>query len=156
MKKDKLMKPLILLFALAVVLTSCCKKKDFTKTIKNYEAAYAALKMNKALFVEHAVTDNANGDILFVLSKSIVQDLHAKGQIKDGELLLNLWDQDLVMNESNAVSYFKNDNVYFLVSRCGDGVEYLVNDGGEEIELDVDSSNRKERVKENWMYLRMK
>jgi len=143
---------------LMLIYSSCCIETDYKKHFYKFERAASVLIENKAILSKYENRFNRSGkdDFIFLVSRSEFAQMVKLEGSKDLETILSLWDARLNDNEESSLWLLKNGNIYFQLDKCRNGYNYLVYDGGEEIEIDVSDDNIKERVKPNWIYIRMR
>lgn len=141
-----------------LICTSCCFETNYRNHFEKFEKAASILNKNKAILSrnENSFNVSRDEDFIFLAGRREFAEIIRLESNTDLEDILSLWDENLIENEPASLWLLKNGNVYFLLDKCQNGYNYLVYDGGEEIEIDVSDDNIKERIKSNWVFIRMR
>lgn len=153
------MRAIALFISILCFSNSCCVKKDFKKNFNKYEVIANLLEKNKDKFIKYEKEFNIshNSNYIFLAGKKELEEIIKREGVEDLKAALNLWNDRLIHNGKASLRLLKNGDIYFQLSKCKYGSDYLVFDGGEEeMEIDVSDDNIKRRIKPKWIYIEMK
>jgi hypothetical protein len=140
------------------MLNACCPSGDYYSiSMFRYEKAAAIITTYKEKFLryENKYAKKGFDEVLISVNETQFKEITEQENSKEFNDILQLWADGLLTSENGALEIYRNGNIYFEIRSCPSRIDYVVYDGGEKIDIDVQSDIRKYRIKPSWIYVKM-